>query len=528
MTTLSHNGKAGSREWIGFTALLLPLLLVSMDVSVLYFAVPYIAQDLEPTSVQQLWIFDIYGFVLAGLLITMGAVGDRIGRRKLLLIGAAAFGAASLLAAYSTSPEMLITARALLGVGGATLMPSTLALIRNMFHDEKQRNTAVAVWTAALSGGVALGPVISGLLLEHFWWGSVLLINVPFMVLLLVLAPILVPEFKNPDPVRFDFLSALLSLGALLPIIYGIKELAADGFDQVPLYYIGAGVLLAVLFVWRQIVKPGSLIDIDLFKRPAFSGSIAVNLLAMFAIVGFAVFLTQYLQLVRGMSTLEAALWSLVPSLGTGGFAPAAAAIARKVNRAFVMAGGFVIAAIGFAVLTQTEVDSPLWIVLVGAACYAGGLVAVIALVTGIVLGVAPPERAGSASALLESGTELGGALGIAILGSVGTAVFRDEIVGTLPTGLPAEAAAAAEETLAGATVVAGQLPGEVGETVLAAARAAFVSGMDTVAFTAAGVMLASAVVAIVVLKSVGAIPAAPPVPADEPEPEAAQPVRVD
>src|SRR5580704_14973792 len=223
--------RAGGREWTGLAVLLLPLLLVSMDVSVLYFAVPFISRDLQPTSTQQLWIFDIYGFVLAGLLITMGSLGDRIGRRRLLLMGAAAFSLSSLGAAYSHTAGQLIAARAVQGIAGATLMPSTLALIRNMFHDEKQRGTAIAVWTAATMSGIALGPVLSGFLLEHFWWGSVFLINVPFMVMLVALAPALVPEFRAPQAGRFDLISSVLSLGAVLPAVYGIKEIAANGLD---------------------------------------------------------------------------------------------------------------------------------------------------------------------------------------------------------------------------------------------------------------------------------------------------------
>jgi DHA2 family multidrug resistance protein-like MFS transporter len=502
----SQSGRAGRREWIGLGCLLLPLMLVSMDVSILYFAVPSIAKELMLTSTEQLWVLDIYGFVLAGLLITMGTVGDRIGRRKLLIVGAAAFGGASLLAAYSKNPQTLIAARALLGIGGAILLPSTLALIRNMFHDQKQRNVAIAAWTAGLSAGVALGPVISGLLLERFWWGSVFLVNVPFMFLLLILAPVMLPEFKHPDPARFDFLSALLSLVTVLSVIYGITELAANGAHTTPVLCIVGGVIVGALFVRRQIVRPGSLIDIGLFRRSAFSGSIVVNLLCMFAIVGFAVFLTQYLQLVLGMQPLRAALWSLVPSVGTSGMAPAAAIMARKINRAFIMAGGFLLAAAGFWVLSQVHIGTALWVVLLGATCYAGGLVAVISLVTGLVLGVAPPERAGSASALLESGTELGGALGIAVLGSIGTALYRDHIGHALPTALPAALVGPARGSLAGATAVAAKVP-ELGTSLLASARAVFVDGFGVAALTAAGVMVGGGLLAIVVLRKAGAVP---------------------
>ncbi len=254
MTTTQSGPRAGRREWTGLAVLLLPLLLVSMDVSVLYFAVPFISRDLEPSSTQQLWIFDVYGFVLAGLLITMGSLGDRIGRRRLLLIGAVSFSLASLGAAYAHTAGELIAARAILGVAGATLMPSTLALIRNMFHDEKQRRTAIAIWTGGTTSGVALGPVLSGFLLDHFWWGSVFLINVPFMAMLLLLAPALVPEFRAPQAGRFDLLGSLLSLGAVLPVIYGIKEIAANGASAPRLAYIAVGVVGR----WTVLVAPGA------------------------------------------------------------------------------------------------------------------------------------------------------------------------------------------------------------------------------------------------------------------------------
>ncbi len=285
MTTYETTAKAGRREWIGLGVLLLPLLLVSMDVSVLYFAVPFISRDLEPSSTQQLWIFDVYGFVLAGLLITMGSLGDRIGRRRLLLIGAASFSLASLGAAYAHSAWQLIAARAVLGIAGATLMPSTLALIRNLFHDEAQRRTAIAIWTGGTMSGIALGPVLSGFLLGHFWWGSVFLINVPFMVMLLTLAPVLVPEFRAPQAGRFDLLGSALSLGAVLPAIYGVKEIAADGVDAVRLSCIAAGAVVGGLFLLRQLRSGHPMIDLKLFRGRGFSGSVLMNLVAMFAVV---------------------------------------------------------------------------------------------------------------------------------------------------------------------------------------------------------------------------------------------------
>ncbi|MEU9114567.1 MFS transporter [Streptomyces sp. NPDC048483] len=494
---------AGRREWTALGVLLLPCLLVSMDVSVLYFAVPFLTQELEPSSVQQLWILDVYGFVLAGLLITMGALGDRIGRRRLLLSGALLFGLASGVAAYAQTAEMLIAARALLGIGGATLMPSTLALIRNLFHDAKQRGKAVAIWSAAMMGGIAVGPVLSGALLEHFWWGSVFLINAPAMVLLLVCGPLLLPEFKNPAAGRFDLPGSLLSLLAMLPVVYGIKEIARNGLSALPVIALAVGLLAAAAFVHRQRTARHPMLDMELFRHRGFSVSVLMNLLAMFAIVGCAVFFTQYLQSVRGMSPMEAALWNLLPTLAVGGMAPMATALAQRMDRAYVIALGFTVAAAGFLWLSWLDPGSALWYVLVASSVYASGLVMVASLGNELALGVAPPERAGSASAVLESGSELGGALGMAILGSIGGAVYRGGMEGALPAGLPAGAADAARETLAGAAAVAQRLPGQAGEALLTAARAAFTDGLQTAVLGAAGMMVCAAVLAVALLRGV-------------------------
>ncbi|GAA0262019.1 MFS transporter [Cryptosporangium japonicum] len=493
--------RAGRKEWTGLAVLLLPLLFVSMDVSVLYFAVPYLSVELEPTSAQQLWIFDVYGFVLAGLLIPMGALGDRIGRRRLLLTGAFAFGAASLLAAYAPNAELLIAARAVLGVAGATLMPSTLALIRNLFHDERQRGTAIGIWTGATSAGIALGPVLSGLLLEHFWWGSVFLINLPFMVLLLVLAPVLVPEFRASGLGRFDWLSGLLSLAAVLPVIWGVKELARTGALVSSAAAIVAGLAVGLVFLRRQARHPSPLVDVALFRRRAFGGAAALNVVAMFGVVGFALFATQYLQSVLGLSPLRAALWSVAPSLVIGGVAPLATALGRRFDRGLVMAGGFAVAACGFLLVTRVTPDSGLGLVLLVATTYAAGLVTVMALVTEVALGVAPPERAGSASAILESATELGGALGMALLGSLGSAIYRSSVTSGAPDGVPSAALDLARETLGGAQAVAASLPGSVGDAVLRLARESFVDGMHAAGVAAAVVMVGAAVVAGVGLR---------------------------
>ncbi|MEU8703773.1 MFS transporter [Streptomyces sp. NPDC048565] len=482
---------------------MLPLLLVSMDVSVLYFAIPYISQDLEPSATQQLWILDMYGFVLAGLLIVMGDLGDRIGRRTLVLAGAAVFGAASVAAAYAHSAEVLIGVRALLGLGGAALMPSTLALIRNLFLDARQRAKAVTLWTGVMTTGISLGPVVSGLLLEHFWWGSVFLINLPAMVLLLLLVPFLVPETATTTRGgRFDLLSALLSLGALLAVIYGIKEWARHGYEPLPALCVVAGLVFGAVFVRRQRRLAHPMIDLGLLGRRAFGGPVFANLLAMFATVGMAVFFTQYLQSVLGQSPLTAALWSLVPAAGVALMAPTGAALAQRTDRAYVMGGGFLLAACGFLWLSQVRTDSPLWFALAGGAVYAGGLVAAMTLANELALGAAPPERAGSAAAVLESGQELGGALGMAILGSIGAAVYSRDMADALPAGTPH--ADAVRETLGGAAAVAAELPAATADTVLSAAREAFTHGLGIAAIGAAVVMAGAGVLSAGFLRGLG------------------------
>ncbi|MFD3403263.1 MFS transporter [Kribbella sp. NPDC058693] len=506
---------AGRKEWIALGVLALPLLLVSMDVSVLYFAVPFISADLGVSATEQLWIFDIYGFVLAGLLITMGSLGDRIGRRRLLIFGAVGFGLASVAAAYAQNPEQLIAARALLGIGGATLMPSTLALIRNMFHDPKQRSKAIAFWSAVMMGGITLGPVLGGFLLEHFWWGSVFLINTPAMILLLVLAPILLPEFKTPAGGRFDLLGSVLSLAAVLPVIWGIKEIAANGAALLPVVAIAAGLVFGVLFVQRQRTAAYPMVDLSMFRNRAFSGSLAANTVGTLALVGNAVFLTQYLQLVHGLSPLKAALWSLAPSVLVGGAAPLATALAGKLDRAYVIGGAFVLAASGYAVLTQVHVDSSLAVPLAGAGLLAAGLVMVMTLVTEAVVGSVAPERAGSASAVMETCSEFGGALGIAILGSIGTAAYRSD----LPSSLPAGVAAPVREGLPAATAAAAHLPGQLADTVLTTAQHAFTHSMNVVALVGTLLLLATAVTATLTLRGT-----THPTPTQTPDPATEEP----
>ncbi|WP_432041731.1 MFS transporter [Streptomyces cadmiisoli] len=497
MTTIPTTppARAGRREWTALGVLMLPLLLVSMDVSVLYFAIPAISADLRPTGTQQLWIFDIYAFVLAGLLMTMGSLGDRVGRRRLLLIGAAAFGAASLIAAHADSAETLIAARAVLGIGGATLMPSTLALVRTLFTDPAQRATAIGLWAGVLTAGVALGSVLSGVLVEFFWWGSVFLVNLPAMALLLVLGPMLLPESKDPDPGRFDRPSVPLSMAAVLPVVYGLKEIPSHGWNVRYVVSITVGLLFAALFVHRQRTAASPMIPPALFRSRGFAPAVALNLLALFGMMGSAYFTTQYLQSVLGKSAMEAALWALLPSVPIGLAAPLVTHLVRRgVPREHVVTAGFASAAGGYGVLALAGPDS-LRLVLAGCAVLACGVTMVTTQIVDLALSAAPVERSGTASSLMETGAEFGGALGMAVLGSVGTAVYRRNV----PDGAPAEA----HETLGGALAVAERLPGRAGDVLAAAAREAFTDGMRAASVAGAVVLTAAAALAALTLRRI-------------------------
>lgn len=498
--------KAGRREWIGLAVIALPCMLYSMDLTVLNLAVPSLSAALKPSSAELLWIVDIYGFLVAGSLITMGTLGDRIGRRKLLLIGAAAFGAASVAAALAGSAAQLIAARALLGVAAATLAPSTLSLIRNMFHDPAQRTVAVSVWIMSYSAGAAIGPLIGGVLLEHFWWGSVFLINVPVMLALLVLGPVLLPEFRDPGAGRMDLVSAAQSLAAVLAVIYGLKRIAEGGPGWIAMLAILAGVAIGAAFLRRQARLADPLIELHLFRIPAFSAALAVNILGFLTTFAAFLFIAQYLQSVLGLSPLQAGLWGLPSALAFIAGSMLTPMIVRRFRPADVIAGGMTVAAAGFVLLALVDnVGSPLAMLVLGSVVFSVGLTPVVTLTTDIVLTAAPPERAGAASALSETSSELGGALGIAIMGSIVTAIYRIQVAGTMPAGIPEEAAAIARGTIGGAVSVAGEVPAALGAELLEAARDAFAHAFGATAAISAVIAIAVAFLAAALLRRVQA-----------------------
>ncbi|WP_017585947.1 MFS transporter [Nocardiopsis ganjiahuensis] len=490
--------RAGRREWTGLAVLALPTLLLAMDMTVLHLAIPSLTADLRPTTSQMLWILDVYGFLIAGFLITMGTLGDRIGRRRLLLIGGAAFGATSVLAAFSSSAEMLILARALLGVAGATLMPSTLSLIRTMFRDQAQRTVAVSVWMACFAVGGALGPLLGGLLLSRFEWGSVFLLGVPVMLLLLVLAPFLLPEHRNADAGHLDLPSAALSLAAILSLVYGLKVLAEHGPGTAPLAFLALGLITGLVFVRRQRTLADPLVDLTLFRDRTFSTAAALLTVGLMVMAGSQLFTLQYLQLVQGLSPLQAGLWSLPNAAGLMVGAMSAPALAARTRPGLVIAGGLGLTAGALSALTLVDATGGLLILVAASTLMGVGLGPMAALGTDLIVGSAPVERSGTASALSETATELGAGLGIAVMGSIGFGVYRSRISEWAPEGVDVHTA---RESLGAAVDLARSLEAPLGTELLAAAREAFVSGLHVTAAVGGVTALIMAVLAALLLK---------------------------
>jgi DHA2 family multidrug resistance protein-like MFS transporter len=493
--------KATRREWIGLAIIALPCILYAMDLTVLNLAVPSLSADLKPTAAELLWIVDIYGFLLAGLLLVMGTLGDRIGRRKLLLIGSAAFGLMSLAAAFARSAEMLILARALLGVAGATLAPSTLSLISAMFRDDREKTFAVSVWVASFSLGGAIGPAIGGLILAHFWWGAVFLAPIPVMALLLIVGPALLPEYKNPNAGRLDILSAFLSLAAVLPIIYGVKRAAEGGNLALAAAAIILGLAFGAMFVRRQTLLADPLLDLSLFLRPALSAALAINVLAFFVGFGILVLVAQYLQLVLGLTPLQAGLWSIPSGLGFVAGSLLTSAALRRMRPAYVLGLGLALGAGGLAMMAEAIGAHSLALVVIGNVLFAIGTAPGVAIVADLVVSAAPPEQSGAASALNETASEFGGALGIALLGSLATFLYRSELSATMPAGAPADAVATALRGIGAAASLPRSLDGEV--ALLSAAQAAYTSAAEVTFAAGAGIILATAIVALAMFRDV-------------------------
>ena len=494
---------ASRREWLGLAVLVLPTLLLALDMTVLHLVAPRLSADLQPSSSELLWILDIYGFMVAGFLITMGTLGDRIGRRRLLLAGALAFGVASVAAAFASSATSLIITRALLGIAGATLMPSTLSLIRNMFHVERERTLAITVWMTGFIVGSAIGPLVGGVMLEFFWWGSVFLLGVPVMALLLLVGPFLLPECRDENAGRLDVVSALLCIVALLLVIYGLKDTARDGLNLGALLAVVLGLVVGTVFTRRQRRLPDPMLDLTLFSRRAFTVSIFAMLMAIFALSGAWLMIFQYLQGVAGLSALEAGLVMLPAAILQTAASLVVPSLSRKLKPSVFTSLGLCVSVIGFCVLLLVQGRDGVALMALGTMLLGVGIMPVMIMGTDLVVSSVPPAKAGAAAATSETAAELGMALGIAVIGSVGAVIYQQYMAARLPDGLTPEQVEIASDTLGGALAVIKQLPPDTAQALLIVVQDGFASALHVNSLIGAVIMASAAVLTATCLRQV-------------------------
>ncbi|MFJ7056564.1 MFS transporter [Streptomyces microflavus] len=511
------------RRWWILTVLMFSLLIVVLDNSILNVAVKTIASP-APTGIgatqsELEWAINSYTLVFAGLLFTAGLLGDRIGRKKVLLFGILVFGIGSALAAMSASPGELITWRALMGFGAAFVMPATLAVLMNVFERDEQPK-AIGIWAGSVGLGIAIGPITGGLLLEHFWWGSIFLVNVPVVVLALVAMAILVPDSRDPKPGKVDPVGVALSIVGLVLLVYGIirgGELA-DFTDTTVLLSIVGGLLVLAGFVWHEKRSSHPAIDITYFRKPAFSAAVAAIALVFFALMGVTFFSAFYLQSVRGYSALQSGLLIVPLAAAQMIFAPRARLVVDRFGARAVCTVGMLLVAAGLASFALFGAGTPVWVMCLVFFVQGTGMAHIMPPVTVAVMQALPREKAGSGSAINNTFRQVGGALGIAVLGSVLSTVYRGDIeghLGTLPAGVRDVAGESIEATLG----VAAKLGPVAGKPLVAAANDAFISAMHVTALGSAAVALIGAVVVGLYLPgrtpAIAAEPAARP--AEEP-----------
>ncbi|MEU1049673.1 MFS transporter [Streptomyces sp. NPDC005897] len=489
---------AGANRWVVLVVLCVSLLLVAVDATVLHVAVPAVTEDLRPGAIELLWIVDVYPLVCASLLILFGTLGDRVGRRRVLLLGYALFGVASALAALADSAQLLIVARALLGVGGAMIMPATLSILRQVFPDRRERAMAIGIWSAVAAVGAAVGPLLGGFLLEHFWWGSVFLVNIPLMLVSLPVGRLLLPESKGDGRGPWDVVGALMAAGGLFGVVLGVKRLGG-GEPVVSLLTVLPLVLGAALlagFVRRQRRRAYPLVDLAMFRRPAFSTSVGCIVLAMLALVGLELIAAQYLQLVLGLSPLETGLRLLPLTFAAMAAGLAGARLQRRFGPRRMVCAGFCLTAFAVVLLTAMGRADNCALLLTGFVLLGFGLETTLFGAYESMLSEAPQEQSGGAAAIGETSYQLGAGIGIALLGSVMNAAYAPGLAGGVP-GVPAPASVAAGHSLGEAYEVAAQLGGPAGVALRRAAGDAFVHGLHVTLVVSAALLLLGAVMAL-------------------------------
>ncbi|GGV52963.1 MFS transporter [Streptomyces spectabilis] len=488
---------AGANRWVVLVVLCVSLLLVAVDATVLHVAVPAVTEDLKPGAIELLWIVDIYPLVCAALLILFGTLGDRVGRRRVLLLGYGLFGVASAVAALADTAQVLIVARALLGVGGAMIMPATLSILRQVFPDRRERALAIGIWSAVAAVGAAVGPLLGGFLLEHFWWGSVFLINIPLMLISLPVGRWLLPESTGERDGPWDVVGALMAAGGLFCLVLGVKRLGSgeSPLGSTTLLALAVGTGLLVAFVRRQRRRTHPLVDLAMFTRPAFSTSVGCIVLAMLALVGLELIAAQYLQLVLGLSPLETGLRLLPLTIAAMAAGLVGARMLQRFGPRRMVASGFGLTALAVVALTGMGGDDNAPLLLVGFVLLGFGLETTLFGAYESMLSEAPQTQAGGAAAIGETSYQLGAGIGIALLGSVMNAAYAPGLSSV--RGVPAADSAAAGHSLGEAYEVADRLGGGQGAALRTAARDSFVHGLHVTLLVSAGLLLLGALAAL-------------------------------
>ncbi len=477
------------------------LSIVVIDVTVLHVAAPSIARDLEPSAIGLLWIIDIYPLVVAPLLVATGTLGDRIGRRRMMVAGMVVFGIASVLSAFAPTTGILIAARALMGVGGAMIMPSTMSIVRDVFRDRGERVRAVGIWSATLAVGAAIGPLVGGFLVEHFWWGSVFLVNVPVLAIVLPLALRILPESRALKPPPWDLPSVLLVGAGILGLAFGIKHGARYGLsDPLALATLVTAIVLLVTFTRRQLKMPEALLDVRLFANPMFSVAVGCVLLSIFGLIGLELFFAQYLQLVIGLEPLAASIRLMPLMLATLVGSLLTARLLHRFGTRVVVTGGLAITTLSLVPLLWLGVDDQYLLLWPPFVAMGFGLEIALVAANDVIISSVSADRAGGAAAIEETAYELGGGLGLAVLGSIVTAGYSAAL--TVVPGVSNADMAAADESIGRAVEVAEGLPAAVGEQLVETAKAAFMHGFHLAIVVSIALLGLSALLAGAILRT--------------------------
>lgn len=489
--------KAFERRWWILGVLCLSLVVITLDNTILNVALPTLVEKLHATDSQLQWIVDGYTLVFAGLLLTAGSLGDRLGRKGSLQIGLLVFGLGSGLSAIATSPTNLIITRCVMGIGGAFIMPATLSILTNVFPPE-ERGRAIGVWAGVSGAGIAIGPLLGGYLVDHFSWGSVFTVNLPIVVIAIAAGAFLVPSSKDPEAQPLDPVGALLSILGLVSLVFGLIEAPQEGWTSPKiLLAFGLGALFLVTFAVWELRSDHPMLDVGFFKNPRFSAASAAIALVFFGMFGFSFLLTQYLQFVLGYSPSEAGVRMMPLALTLMVVAPTSARIVEKIGSKVVVGGGLAIVAVALVLHVGLQVDSPYVQVLWRMMLIAVGMGLVMAPATDSIMGSLPLRKAGVGSAVNDTTRQVGGALGVAIIGSVLSSVYGSRITEFMRgERLPAVAVDVAKNGLGSALAVAKRIGGPEGATIAGHARRAFVEAFHGGAIVAA---IASALGAVVV-----------------------------